>query len=359
MLKTASLLQKNKDYITSILSLLVKTSISLTNSGEMKLRFIIISISLFLSFSVYAQVDVEDKIIESPENLEIESVLDSIQSTDSLSVIFPAYELYKNFWNNTNIRYPSAGFADKNDTIIFTLVGFGESPYYHPHKGKVISKYGPRHGRMHTGTDIKLLLGDSVHCAFDGKVRLAKRFSGYGNLVLVRHNNGLETLYAHLKTISVKVNDDLKAGDIIGLGGRTGRATTEHLHFETRIFGDPFDSNKYIDFENFTLRSNNIYYINKKIFLESDLIKFDNPIQNTNTLLASNPDSLNSTKISSSSNSKSFSDQTPEPIKHVISKGDNLWSISKKYQTTIKNICELNKIYTNQVLKIGTILYIR
>jgi len=325
----------------------------------MKFSFISISILLLLSLSALAQTNSEEKILQSPESIEIESVLDSIQNFDSLNANNPAYVLYKNFWNNTNIRYPSADFADKNDTIIFTLVGFGESHYFHPYNGKVISKFGPRHGRMHTGTDIKLHLGDSVHCAFDGKVRLAKKFSGYGNLVVVRHNNGLETLYAHLKTISVKVNDDLKAGDLIGLGGRTGRATTEHLHFETRIFGDPFDSNKYIDFENLTLRSNNLYYSNKKIFIESDKIKIDNSAQVPNTLIASTNKSQNSNSLTASTESKSNSNQTLEPIKHVISKGDNLWSISKKYNTTIKNICELNKIYTNQILKIGTIIYIR
>jgi hypothetical protein len=150
----------------------------------------------------------------------------------------------------------------------------------------------------------------------------------------------------------------LKAGDLIGLGGRTGRATTDHLHFETRIFGDPFDSNKYIDFENFTLRSNTFYYSNKKIFIEPDNVKFD-PNPPSNTLLATIKDSINSTSNQRSESTVNLSEEPSQPITHVVSKGDNLWSISKKYNITIKRICELNKIYTNQVLRIGAILYVR
>lgn len=320
----------------------------------MRLRLITIILLSVLSISAYSQSGKTEKIIESPENLEIEWVLDSIHNSDSLNAAYPAQDLYKSYWSNTNIRYPSANFADKNDTIIFTLVSFGESQYVHPFKGKVISKFGPRSGRMHTGTDVKLHSGDSVLCAFDGKVRLAKRFNGYGNMVLVRHSNGLETLYSHLKNISVKENDELKAGDLIGLGGRTGRATTDHLHFETRIFGDPFDPNKYIDFENFALRSNNLYYSNKKIFIEPDRIKVDPSIPEP---VLAQRDSTK-TKQANKNTSKDAVAQADTPTKHVIQKGDNLWSIAKRYNTSIKSICELNKIYTNSTLKIGTILYV-
>jgi LysM repeat protein len=321
----------------------------------MKLRFLSCLVLFFLSVSLYAQTDTTEQIFKSLENMEIEFVLDSIYNSDSLSSVSPAFELYKNNWDNTNIRYPSSIFAHKNDTIVFTLVSYGESPYFHPNKGKVISKYGPRHGRMHTGTDVKLPLGDSVFCAFDGKVRLAKRLSGYGNLVLVRHYNGLETIYAHLKSISVKVNDTIKAGDLVGLGGRTGRATTEHLHFETRIFGDPFDSNKYIDFEKHTLRSNTLYLCNKKVFIQTD--SKDETPSTPEKAIAQN-DSLKSKKAGAVSSNPKVPETNNGTITHVIGPGDNLWSIAKKYNTSIKGICDLNKITTNQVLKIGTVLYI-
>lgn len=321
----------------------------------MKFRFVLIILMICLSIKLYSQTTSEDSLLKSEENLEIESVLDSIYNYDSLNVVFPACNLYKNLWSNTNIKYPPTEFTHKNDTIIFSLVSFGESSFFPPYKGRILSKFGPRHGRMHTGTDIKLNLADTVRCAFDGRVRLAKKFSGYGNLVLVRHNNGLETIYAHLKKICVNVNDSIKAGDLIGLGGRTGRATTEHLHFETRIFGDPFDSNKYIDFENSSLRSNTVYYCNRKIFIEPDKIK-DDKFNVPEPILAKNDSGKPSKKIAASEKTSTAS--LIEPIQHIISQGDNLWSIAKKYNTTIKSICELNKIYTNQVLKIGTIIYI-
>ena len=161
-------------------------------------------------------------------------------------------------------------------------------------------------------------------------MRLAKSFRGYGNLVLVRHSNGLETIYAHLKAIKVKVNDTIKAGDLIGLGGRTGRATCNHLHFETRLFGEPFDSNKYIDYNTFALRSDKVYYKNKQFVTDLKDLR-DKPAPENKLLLASGSGAS----------------------KHVIRKGDNLWTIAKKYNTTVKKLCAANKFTASKNLKSG------
>ena len=91
-----------------------------------------------------------------------------------------------------------------------------------------------------------------------GKVRISKRFKGYGNAVVVRHYNGLETVYAHLNKLCVKVDDEVKAGDLVGLGGRTGRATADHLHFETRFLEQPINPMTFIDFDNFTLKKDTL-----------------------------------------------------------------------------------------------------
>jgi hypothetical protein len=322
----------------------------------MRLQLALLSFILILGIPLFAQHESHNTMIISDIS-EFESVLDSIEQPDSTIELFPADDLYKNLWNCTNIKYPKTEFARKNDTILFTLVGSNDHPYCHPYKGKVISKFGPRHGRIHTGTDVKLHLGDTVRCAFDGKVRLAQKFSGYGNLVLVRHKNGIETIYAHLKKISVKVNDTIQAGDLIGLGGRTGRATTEHLHFETRIFGDPFDSNKYIDFENFTLRSNYVYYKNKQISIDKENIKDDQIKPPARTLAAKSKNTnSNNTLATTTASPKTDNEGT---IQHIIQRGDNLWTIAKEYNTTVRSICEINKITVNQILKIGTILFIQ
>ena len=117
---------------------------------------------------------------------------------------------------------------------------------------KVISPYGGR--RHHSGTDIKTKANDQILAAFDGEVVFSGKFYGYGNLIRIKHPNGLETYYSHNSKNLVKVGDHVTAGQVIALTGRTGRATTEHLHFETRMKGKHVNSNKYFDHENHTIR---------------------------------------------------------------------------------------------------------
>ncbi len=264
-----------------------------------------------------------DTLTNDNEDLEV----DSLKTTDET--------IYKNIWNSTQIKYPANTLPNKNDTIVISLLNSGDSQFVMPFKGQILSKFGWRHRRMHTGTDIRLNSGDTVRCAFDGRVRLAKSFRGYGNLVLVRHSNGLETIYAHLKAIKVKVNDTIKAGDLVGLGGRTGRASCNHLHFETRLFGEPFDSNKYIDYETCALRSDKVYYKNKQFVTDLRDLR-DKPAPENKLLLASGSGAS----------------------KHVIRKGDNLWTIAKKYNTTVKKLCAANKITAQKTLKVGSVLRI-
>jgi len=300
----------------------------------MKFLKLSLALCMFLSMQSKAQQTLLDTVKIHHHPIEIDSLLSTIEDIPEDSLKSLDETLYKNNWSTTQIKYPVNTIPGKNDTIIITLLGNGSSKFVQPIKGPVISKYGPRRGRMHTGTDIRLNSGDTVRCAFDGRVRLAKRFSGYGNLVLVRHNNGLETIYGHLKAISVKVNDTIKAGDLIGLGGRTGRATCNHLHFETRLFGQPFDSNKYIDFETGSLRSEKVYYANKRA--EIDLHNFKKkPLPSDGTELAAGG-----------------------ATKHVIRKGDNLSTIARRYHTTVKKICVANKITAQTTLKIGRVLRI-
>ena len=119
---------------------------------------------------------------------------------------------------------------------------------------KVISPYGPRGGRQHTGVDLKTKAKDKIYAAFDGEVVFSKKFSGYGNLVRIKHANGLETYYAHNSKNLVKVGQHVKAGQVVALVGQTGRATTPHLHFETRVNGKPQNPANYFDMTNHTLK---------------------------------------------------------------------------------------------------------
>ena len=312
----------------------------------MKLRILTLTIGLIFSNYTYSQKALQDTTHNNIKACDIDSLLNAIENLPSDSLLSNEDSFYHNIWNSTQIRYPLTTLPPKDELVTVRLTEPYDHPFVNPVIGPVISKFGRRGRRMHTGTDIKLNSGDTVRCAFDGKVRLAKRFSGYGNLVLVRHSNGLETIYGHLKTIKVNVNDTLKAGDLIGLGGRTGRATCDHLHFETRLFGEPFDSNKYIDFKLCALRSNHIYYKNKQWEIDPDNFNKKQPIE-TKLVVAAN-ESIPTIEAKVVSKAKTS--------KHVIRKGDNLGIIARKYNTSVKKLCTTNNITAQKTLKIGSVL---
>ncbi|MCU0435497.1 MAG: M23 family metallopeptidase [Bacteroidia bacterium] len=144
---------------------------------------------------------------------------------------FPAHHLYGSWDTRHLFAYPDSLY--KADAQVLLSLG----PFVAPVHGRITSGYGWRDSAMHRGIDIDLHRGDTVRAAFAGRVRFAARCGGYGNVVVVRHANGLETLYAHLWKISVKPGDELQAGAALGRGGSTGHSTGTHLHFELRFRG--------------------------------------------------------------------------------------------------------------------------
>jgi LysM repeat protein len=199
-----------------------------------------------------------------------------------------------------------------------------------PFKGKVISKYGMRRGRMHTGTDIKLNLGDTVIAAYKGVVIRAQTYYGYGKLVVINHSLGLETYYSHLSSILVKAGDTISTGQIIGLGGSTGRATGTHLHFEIRENGRAYNPELVFDFENYTIKPE----IEGKEML-ADLIKKPRVTEKKHVL-----------------------EIRDTPSEYVIRSGDSLWVIARRFQITVNELCELNNLTTKSILRIGSVLRI-
>ena len=156
-----------------------------------------------------------------------------------------------------HIRVNTPGLFNEPKSFSIHLDSIKENEYCFPLPGgKVISAYGARRG--HSGTDIKTKANDAIRCAFDGIVRIAKTYAAYGNVVVVRHDNGLESIYSHNSRNLVKSGDIVKAGDAVGLTGRTGRATTEHLHLEFRIDGQHFNPNLIFDMKGRTLRKTEI-----------------------------------------------------------------------------------------------------
>jgi LysM repeat protein len=211
------------------------------------------------------------------------------------------------------------------------------SQFRMPVMGKVISKYGWRRGRMHTGTDLKLNLGDTIYAAFDGEVFRAQRYYGYGNLVIVKHLHALETYYGHLSAFLVKTGDTIRAGQAIGLGGRTGRATGTHLHFEVRENRVAYNPELVYDFANFKIRED---ICDKERM--ADLII--------------NPKTGESISITSKGTSYVQEMGTSPVLDYVIKAGDSLWEIARKCNTSVAVLCELNNLTTNSILKIGRVL---
>ena len=148
-------------------------------------------------------------------------------------------------------------FAGK-DKIVMDFSKLTTNEWCYPLKnGKLISPFGGAR-RNHTGADIKTHAGDTIFAAFDGIVRLSKPYSGYGNVIVLRHDIGIETVYSHNKKNLVKVNDNVRAGQPIAIVGRTGRATTEHCHFEIRINGKAYDPMKFFDATTHRLRQQKV-----------------------------------------------------------------------------------------------------
>lgn len=157
-----------------------------------------------------------------------------------------------------HIRVATPGLFDKSKQIEIYFNHLSDEEYAFPLPGaKVISPYGQGR-RHHSGIDIKTRANDTIPCAFNGVVRMAKPYSAYGNVIVVRHPSGLETIYSHNFKNFVHSGDSVKTGQAIALTGRTGRASTEHLHFETRINGQHFDPALIFNMQEGTLNRRNI-----------------------------------------------------------------------------------------------------
>lgn len=232
---------------------------------------------------------------------------------------FPSSDLYTSW--EINSLFPQKDMLKlKGDTsLTLQLNGGGRGDYFHPFNGPVTSGFGWRDSTQHNGIDIDLNKGDKVAAAFDGMVRIAKRFGGFGNVVIIRHYNGLETVYAHLSKLKVKPGQVIIAGQIIGLGGNTGHSTGSHLHFEVRLKGVPINP-KYI-----------ISFKDQKVLCSEITIK------KTKWGLAAFP--------------------SGEKL-HVVEKGDTVFEIAKHYATTTANIKQINGLTGRVRLKPGQIICI-
>jgi murein DD-endopeptidase MepM/ murein hydrolase activator NlpD len=280
----------------------------------MRILFVLI-LFIFLSQTIISQKPVP-------------AVMDTIETSNGIIV------LYKNFTWDYLENEPVMMSSEDDSTGLFKHEWVNDQVFAHrvlpdSVRDTVVSLISkdrtfilPGYGRLfrgftytHKGLDIGLRKGDSVKAAFDGVVRYAKyNRGGFGNLVILRHFNGLETYYAHLSKLKVQVNQVVKAGDIVGLAGSTGRSRSPHLHFEVRYKDVPMDPMRMLDFDHQCLICDTLS-ITKMIFFPSD---YDG-----------------------------------KAVYYKIKSGDTLGKVAKKYRTSVKELCALNKIKTTTNLKIG------
>jgi len=295
------------------------------NTMKINTQFTVICICLlgFFSFNLYA-VD-HDK-----HNVAIELQADTaniyqtllMDDTDDLMENHPADDIYNQIWTSAKLNPYQTSIDDLNDSIQIDL-----SSYTAPLAKfvRITSHFGTRRFRFHYGVDLKLQVGNTIYASFSGKVRIIDyERRGYGHYVVLRHNNGLETVYAHLSRVLVSHDQIVCSGTPIALGGNTGRSTGPHLHYEIRYLGNAINPVKLIDFASGTP-------------LEEDYLM---------------------TKAISFSHQKELK-ALAAALFYKVRKGDNLSVIARRYGTTVGAICRLNNISPKRIIRIGQTLRVR
>ena len=263
-----------------------------------------------------------------------------------------AKEVFSEYWTHDYPDPYHASLESMPDEIGIWVVD-SLSQYRCPNQTKVYSKFGYRHGRRHQGADLPYQTGTPAYAAFDGKVRLAKYYKGYGNLVVLRHENGLETFYAHLSKILVSEDDWVSAGSIIGLGGSTGRSSGPHLHFETRYRGYAFDPEWLIDFNTGVLR-HRFFTLKKKYLSASSNYVPEDEQEEIDIIEGDKKDAEAAARKAEEERKAAAAAQY-----HTIRQGDTLGALARKYHTTVKKLCQLNGISERTVLRIGKRLRVK
>ena len=249
--------------------------------------------------------------------------------------------IYTQYWDTSKIHAYNVELKDLPMSMVIDLVDTLKS-YHYPFKGRVTSKYGPRRRGIHQGTDIDLETGDPIYATFDGRVRHTTYIArGYGNLIIIRHDNGLETFYAHLSETNVKPGDWVTAGQVIGKGGNTGRSTGSHLHYEIRYKGHSFDPERLIDFKTGDLRRET--FLLKRTYF-SPYSRFTQDFDE---------------EVQSDEEDKKIAQEAAAIKYHIVKSGDTLGRIAINNHTTVTKLCQLNGIKKTSTLRIGQRIRVR
>ena len=252
--------------------------------------------------------------------------------------------IFVKYWNTqTLFPYREVDMSKMPRAVVIELLDSLTS-YHYPYKGAVHprGKYGPRRHRQHQGVDLPLKMGDPIYATFSGRVRISQyNRGGYGNLVIIRHDNGLETYYGHLSERMVEPNQWVEAGQVIGLGGSTGRSTGPHLHFETRYYGQSFDPERLINFQTGEL-CRETFLLKKSFF--SIYSKAGQDFED---------------EIANEEQDKKEAAEAAARRYHTIRSGDTLGALARRYHTSVSAICRMNGIKSTTILRLGRKLRVR
>ena len=240
--------------------------------------------------------------------------------SDDLMENHPAEDIYNNIWRSDRVNPYKIPIDSMPDSVRIDC-----SNFVVPVRGAVTSEFGPRRYRFHYGIDLRLKVGDSVRCAFKGKIRIIDyEARGYGHYIVVRHDNGLETVYGHLSEVLVTLNQTVKAGQLIAYGGNTGHSTGPHLHFETRYIGNAINPAHIIDFNTGLVHERTYLLTKKNAFYYQHEVK-----------------AISSAKY------------------YKVRKRDTLSRVAARNGTSVKALCRLNGIKTKAKIKPGQRLRVR
>lgn len=252
-------------------------------------------------------------------------------NVDSL-LMFPSHDLYGS-WDTSACHPNLFNQQFSGDSATVYLLDDWSCGFTMPYKGVITSEFGWRRRRPHYGTDINLNTGDTVLAAFDGKVRIARYIHGYGNVVIIRHNNGLETVYGHLSKILVQPEESVVSGMTIALGGNTGRSYGSHLHFEIRYLGKAMDTEDFIDYAKGEVKNNSFVIYKEDFEAKYNLRK------------------LHTHKVSKSHSTSRHANYKGKIV--TVRNGDTLGGIARRNHTTIEALCKKNGIKKTKVLRVG------
>lgn len=313
-------------------------------------KIITISFFILLSMAVQAQgLDISTQsqyaaMRDSAKSVAVEMEEIDTDIADFISETYqiPGYALYDKYWDTENLCSRPLNIPFEGNPLRIILVQSNNNPFLFPCMGELKTVYGEMKGIFHPGVDLTLKSGAPVKTCFDGVVRMAKIYGDYGRVVVVRHYNGLETVYAHLSRIMVKPGQILRAGDVLGVSGKSGKSGEEILHFETRFMNESFNPDLFIDFDEMDLKDNTL------ILNEGDLEK-------------KVVEKQEKPKTIPMTGNKQPVDEVDSAVQyHIVKAGETMYRISVQYKVPLNRLLQMNNMTENNAtISVGQKIRVR